>query len=273
MSKRLPYYQSEPAEYLAGDIMFCSYAAQGVFGIIRALYWQKDCQLTVKQVEKRLKDSEGLIIELISENIIKVDADNISISFLDEQFEKASGKSKANSENGKKGAAKRWANKGIDSEAIATPLKSDSESIALREDKIREDKMKDNNTPDAKASESLISVSKKQSTPQEEERKKVPLKKESFEWEKLLAFINKTTGRKFQVINKAIQSKYKARLRDGYTKDNISNAIINAAKSEFHKDNNCQYLTPEYFSRAETIDKFSEVKDESDKKVAPKMNT
>tara|TARA_R110000772_G_C13310212_1_gene439947 strand:- start:788 stop:1579 length:792 start_codon:yes stop_codon:yes gene_type:complete len=135
MSKRLPYYQSEPAEYLAGDIMFCSYAAQGVFSIIRALYWQKDCNLTLTQVKRRFKDADEFILELINENIIKVELDNISISFLDEQFEKASGKSKANSENGKKGAAKRWANKGIDSESIATPLNKDSESIALREDK------------------------------------------------------------------------------------------------------------------------------------------
>lgn len=64
MSKRLPYYQSEPAEYLAGDIMFCSYAAQGVFTIIRALYWQRDCELTLSQVKKRCKGADDLIQEL-----------------------------------------------------------------------------------------------------------------------------------------------------------------------------------------------------------------
>jgi len=143
MSKRLPYYQSEPAEYLAGDIMFCSYSAQGVFSIIRALYWQKDCKLTLTQVKRRLNDADEFILELINENIIKVDLDNISITFLDEQFNKAVGKSKANSENGKKGAAKRWANKENHSEIIATPLKNDSEPIALREDKIKEDKEED----------------------------------------------------------------------------------------------------------------------------------
>ena len=150
MSKRLPYYQSEPAEYLAGDIMYCSYSAHGVFTIIRALYWQKDCELTLTQAKKRLKGSDEFIDELINEGIIKVNDDNISINFLDEQFEKASGQSKANSENGKKGAAKRWAKKGKDSESIATPSKKDSESIALREDKIkeeeiREDKIKEDN--------------------------------------------------------------------------------------------------------------------------------
>ena len=58
MSKRLPYFQFEPAEYLAGDIMFCSYAAQGIFNSICALYWQKDCNLKYSQVIKRLGNED-----------------------------------------------------------------------------------------------------------------------------------------------------------------------------------------------------------------------
>ena len=143
MSKRLPYYQSEPAEYLAGDIMFCSYAAQGVFSIIRALYWQKDCNLTLNQIKRRCKGADDLINELINEDIIKVNGEAISIYFLDEQFDKATNRAKTNSENGKKGAEARWKNSKDNSESIATPLKSDGESIALREDKIKEDKIKE----------------------------------------------------------------------------------------------------------------------------------
>jgi hypothetical protein len=156
MSKRLPYYQSEPAEYLAGDIMFCSYAAQGVFTIIRALYWQKDCKLLLSQVNKRLKDAGAEIKELVNEDIIKLEGEYIVIEFLDEQLQKLDKTSKTNSSNGQKGAQKRWGkptpekdsiapllNK--DSETIATPLKSDSESIALREDKIRRDKIIEDN--------------------------------------------------------------------------------------------------------------------------------
>jgi hypothetical protein len=141
MSKRLPYFQFEPAEYLAGDIMFCSYSAQGIFNTICALYWQKDCDLKYSQVIKRL-GNEDLLKELINEKIIKVENDSIIINFLDEQYLKATEKSKVNSANGSKGALKRWAkNNENNSENIATPLKSDSESIALREDKIKEDKI------------------------------------------------------------------------------------------------------------------------------------
>ncbi|OPB98953.1 hypothetical protein BAS10_04610 [Elizabethkingia meningoseptica] len=72
----------------------------------------------------------------------------------------------------------------------------------------------------------------------------------------LLKSINKYTGRGFKVINEKVKKSYRARLKDGYTKETILRAIKNAAKSEYHKSNECQYLTPEFFSRAETLDKY-----------------
>lgn len=72
----------------------------------------------------------------------------------------------------------------------------------------------------------------------------------------LLGFLNKETGRQFRTINKSVQSKFKARLKDGYQKEDILNAIKNASKTQYHKDNGCQYLTPEFFSRASTLDKY-----------------
>lgn len=82
----------------------------------------------------------------------------------------------------------------------------------------------------------------------------------------LLGFINKTFGRKFEVINEKTKRSYKARLKEGYTKERIFDAITNAASSKYHKDTNYQYCTPEFFSRAETIDKYSDltIKTESD---------
>jgi len=70
-----------------------------------------------------------------------------SFSCLDEQFSKATVKHVVNSENGKKGATKRWQK---NSEAIAKPSKTnselDGEIIALREDKIIEEEIKENKT-------------------------------------------------------------------------------------------------------------------------------
>lgn len=85
------------------------------------------------------------------------------------------------------------------------------------------------------------------------------LKKETkdiLDFVKLLSFINQKTGRKFKTINKDIKRKYEARLKDGYTKQDILNAVINASNLQYHKDNGCQHLTPEFFSRATTLDKY-----------------
>ena len=74
---------------------------------------------------------------------------------------------------------------------------------------------------------------------------------------KLLLLINETTGKNFKVINNSLKSKFKARLKDGYTKEDIKNCIINSIKDQFHKDNNFKYLKPEYYSRANTLDQYA----------------
>jgi len=70
----------------------------------------------------------------------------------------------------------------------------------------------------------------------------------------LLDFINTTMQRNFKTINKSTQSKFLARLKDGYTNTDIKNAIVNASVDKFHKDNNYKYLTPDYFSRSSSLD-------------------
>lgn len=87
--------------------------------------------------------------------------------------------------------------------------------------------------------------------------KTFPNKKDlKIDFDNLLKLINKETGRNFQVINEKVRKSFRARLKSGYTKDIISKAIKNAAKSEYHKGNECQYLTPEFFSRADMLDKW-----------------
>ena len=85
----------------------------------------------------------------------------------------------------------------------------------------------------------------------------VPAKAEKIDFEKLIEFINKNTGRNFKVINKTVKGKYLARLKDGYSKQDILDAVSNSIKSDFHKEKNFKYLTPEFFSRSETLDKYS----------------
>lgn len=78
-------------------------------------------------------------------------------------------------------------------------------------------------------------------------------------FEALLQYMNDTFGRSFKVINEKVKTKYKSMLKQGYTKEQILKAMNNCKNDQFHKDKNYQYCTPEFFSRLETIDKYSDV--------------
>ena len=89
---------------------------------------------------------------------------------------------------------------------------------------------------------------------QEKEKEK---EEYTIDYQALLDFVNKTFGRNFQVINDKIKRSYKARLKDGYKKEDIIQAIKNCKENAYHKENNYQYCTPEFFSRAEILDKYA----------------
>lgn len=85
-------------------------------------------------------------------------------------------------------------------------------------------------------------------------------------FDKLLLFLNSLTKRNFKIINEATKKKYRARLKEGYTSKDIANAIENAVNSDYHKENNFTYLTPEFFSRAVTLDKYSNTNNKTKEK-------
>ena len=134
MSKQLPYYQFEVAEYLAGDVMICSLEAQGLFSVVKCLYWQKECKLNIKQILKRY-DKKDLIDELKEEGCLKIDSDgNIEISFLKSQFEDLTERKTRLSEAGRKGGLKK-------KEATLKPSLSDDKATPKhKEEKRREEK-------------------------------------------------------------------------------------------------------------------------------------
>lgn len=140
MAKELPYYQFEVAEYLAGDIMICSLEAQGLFSVIKCIYWQKECSLNLRQVLRRY-DKKELINELVEEGVIKVDdEENISISFLDELYNTFKERRDKLSKAGRKGGlSKKEA-------TLKPPLSHDKPTIKHieenREEENREEEIK-----------------------------------------------------------------------------------------------------------------------------------
>ena len=104
----------------------------------------------------------------------------------------------------------------------------------------------------------------------EKEKEKRKEEINSINFDKLLSFLNSKTKRNFKIINEATKKKYLARLKEGYTSKDIANAIENAVNSEYHKENNFTYLTPEFFSRAVTLDKYSNVNNKPKEKSVNK---
>ncbi|MCW0510669.1 conserved phage C-terminal domain-containing protein [Riemerella anatipestifer] len=101
-----------------------------------------------------------------------------------------------------------------------------------------------------------------------EEGKKKP--NNDIDFEKLLNFISDKTKRRFKTINDQIKRKYKARLKEGYTKEDILEAIENAVKDKYHMEQGYKYLTPEFFSRPVTLDKY---KNTTSQKATEKKKT
>lgn len=266
MSKQLPYFQFEPAEYLTSDISICSLEAQGLFILMCSFYWQKDCSLKKDKFLKRHNHPDQLK-ELIDEGIIKVNNEGfIQIKFLKIQHHFISEKKLKNSKNGVKGALQRIKNQ----EVIKPPLSdtsSQAQATPKHLDKIREDKRRvynNNILPDAKASKDNSSLNN-QSPPQEKGKEKSSAKKESFDWKKLIDFFNEKTGLKKQVVSNKVKGQLNARLKEGYVKQDVMNTIINGSKSKYHIESNYEYFTLEYISRSDTIDKYSAVRNDSEK--------
>ena len=77
------------------------------------------------------------------------------------------------------------------------------------------------------------------------------------DFSELLNFINKAFGRNFKLINNSVKKSFNSRIKDGYSKHDIKNCIDNLKSNPFHKENGFQYCTPEFISRATTMEKYS----------------
>lgn len=175
MAKELPYFQFEPAEYLTGDISFCSLSAQGLFTILCSYYWQRSCKITKEQFLRRINNPKEFQ-ELVDENVIQLQDSSIKIKFLDEQFDKVTKQSKTNSANGSKGGRPRK-KKPKETETKPKLNPNESETKGIREDKIREEEIKEDEVDEIITSDVLYDLEK--------------LKTEYLQNEKLVkAFIN-----------------------------------------------------------------------------------
>jgi hypothetical protein len=83
----------------------------------------------------------------------------------------------------------------------------------------------------------------------------LPSKKE---FENFISSFNAIRGTKFQAIEK-VKKQFYGRLKEGFTPAQMLQALENAMCDEYHIETGCKYLTPEFFTRSDKIDKFLNV--------------
>ena len=78
-----------------------------------------------------------------------------------------------------------------------------------------------------------------------------------FDFDALLIHFNNTFNKRSRIIPEKVKKSYLARLKEGYTSDDIHSAMKNASLDKWHRENQFHHCTLEFFSRAEKIDKFA----------------
>jgi hypothetical protein len=89
----------------------------------------------------------------------------------------------------------------------------------------------------------------------------VSVTKSNIDSNKLLSVFNSILGKKTRVVPDKANKQLKAALKAGYSKDDIVTAITNASKDPHHVDSNYKYLTLEFITRPDKLDRFINMSD------------
>jgi hypothetical protein len=135
MAKNFPYFKFFPTEWMTGDIVFEDFETQGLFINICALYWQRNADLSIEDINKRFKYPSKLAN--LTDRFFSLSEDKILIKFLDEQLVDAGHISKTNSLNGSKGGRPKGA-KTLGKKPTANRPQSETKAKKSKEEKEEE---------------------------------------------------------------------------------------------------------------------------------------
>jgi hypothetical protein len=235
MSRDLPYFKFFTSEWLNGDITLEDYELQGLFINVCAYYWHKECEVSFDQLNKKFRTSR--IEELIGQFITIDENSFVHVSFLDEQHTEFAIRKEKLSQAGKKGAAIKAQQK--EETTLQPPLNHPS---TIREDKRREEKIKED----------------------------ITAKADVIDFKALLSYFNSVFDKKCTVFSDADKRSYRARIKEGFTKEHIVNAMLNVKNDDFHRENNYKHATLNYFSRSKTLDAHGHKNEVKTKKYIPR---
>lgn len=232
---KLQWFKFTPTDWVMGKIQRCPEITQARFMRLICLYWNKECVLSFEDAEIEI-DKEHLDI-LIGKKIIKIEDNFLVIEFLNEQLENIS----ETSEKRRKAVLERWA------------------------------RVKQNNTSVSNIDTSVLQNDTEESRVEKEEKRKDII--EPINWPELLLLFNSTTKKKCKVVSDKAKKQFKARLKEGFTKVDIKNAIVNATNDAYHIETELKYVTLEFISRADKLDKFCQGENREKGKTNQKLMT
>jgi hypothetical protein len=99
----------------------------------------------------------------------------------------------------------------------------------------------------------------------EKEKDIISQPKVDIDFDKLLESYNTLTGKNTRKVTDKAKRQIKARYKDGYTKTDIWNAMLNCSKDKFHKENNYKYFTLEFITREDKLNNFLSLTDKEHK--------
>ncbi|MDR0573025.1 MAG: DUF4373 domain-containing protein [Tannerella sp.] len=87
-------------------------------------------------------------------------------------------------------------------------------------------------------------------------------KKDSSDFSEFIAGFNRIRGSRFRAIDK-VRRQFNARLKEGFTPAQMLQALESAMKDKYHIGEGYKFLTPEFFTRPDKIEKFINVNSSS----------
>lgn len=222
MAKELPYFKFETSEWENGTIQMCDRETKGLFIDLCSMYWARLGDVKTKLAMQKLCNGNASALQvLIKEDIIQIENEQIRIVFLDEQlteFNEVSNKRK-------KAADKRWKNspdtEAINASAYASALQVECKSNAIREEKRREEKI-------------------------------------YIDFDLLMKFYNETFGRAIRVIPAKAKKQIADRMKEGYTKEDLKQVLLNAKSDSYHIETKYKYISLEFVTRSDKFERFSQ---------------
>lgn len=88
------------------------------------------------------------------------------------------------------------------------------------------------------------------------------------DWPELIKYFNKVTGMDKRVIPEKARTAFRARMKEGYTKENLAAVIKNGFESDHHRESLHKWFTIELCSRSKSFELYLTVKATKDPNMA-----